>query len=70
MTHPIPFGIRFALGSVVAAATENDDYRENDDPGAVIVKEIAKTVVIHICFLQMLLGQTHYHNMHFSENVS
>ena len=30
---------------VIAAATENYDNSENDDPGAVIVKEMAKAVV-------------------------
>lgn len=37
---------------MVAAATENDDYSENYNPGAVIVKEIAKAVVIHYMFLR------------------
>ena len=42
MTHPIPFGIRFALGSVVAAATENDYDSKDNNPGAVvIVKDVA-----------------------------
>ena len=27
--------------SVVAAATEYDHYRENDDPSAVVVKDVA-----------------------------
>ena len=34
---------------VVAAATENNDNGKDDNPGAVVVKEIAKAVVIHIC---------------------
>jgi len=32
---------------VVAAAAENNDYSKNDYPGAVIVEEMAKAVVIH-----------------------
>ena len=30
-----------ATRSVVAAATENNDYSKDDDPGAVIVKDVA-----------------------------
>lgn len=33
------------VDSVVAAATEHDHDRENDDPSAVIVKKMAKAVV-------------------------
>ena len=33
---------------MVAAATENDDDGKNDNPSAVVVKDMAKTV-IHIC---------------------
>ena len=33
----------------MAAATENDDNGNDYNPGAVVVKEIAKAVVIHIC---------------------
>ena len=33
---------------MVAAATENYDNSKDDDPGAVIVKEMAKAVVVHI----------------------
>lgn len=33
----------------MAAATENHDDGEDYNPGAVIVKEIAKAVVVHIC---------------------
>ena len=40
---------RHAPTLVVAAATENDDDGEDYNPGAVVVKEIAKAVVIHIC---------------------
>ena len=36
----------------MAAATKNDDDRNNYDPGAVVVKEIAKAVVIHSMFLR------------------
>ena len=39
-----------AFRLVVAAATEYDHNSQNDDPGAVIVKEMAQAVVIHICF--------------------
>jgi len=31
----------------VAAATENDDNGCNNNPGAVVVKEMAQAVVIH-----------------------
>jgi hypothetical protein len=30
-----------ATVSVVAATTENNDYRKDDDPGAVVVKDVA-----------------------------
>ena len=33
----------------VAAATENDNDCEDYDPGAVIIKKMAKAIVIHIC---------------------
>jgi hypothetical protein len=33
--------------SVIAAATENNDDGKDNDPGAVIVEKMAKTVVIH-----------------------
>ena len=36
---------------MIATATENYYYRENDDPGAVIVKEMAKAIVVHKRFL-------------------
>jgi hypothetical protein len=36
---------------MVTAATEHHNYCKNDDPGAVVVKDVAKTVVIHM-FLQ------------------
>ena len=37
---------------VVAAATENYDNSKDDDPGAVIVEEMAEAVVIHSIFLR------------------
>ena len=36
---------------MITTAAENDHYSKNDDPGAVVVKDVAKTVVIHM-FLQ------------------
>ena len=45
---------RFLL--VVAAATENYDDSENDNPGAVIVEKMAKAVVIHSMFLRRMLA--------------
>ena len=33
--------------SIIAAATENYDYCENDDPGAVVVEKMAQAVVVH-----------------------
>ena len=33
----------------MAAATEDNDDGKDDNPGAVVVKKIAKAVVIHIC---------------------
>ena len=35
--------------NLIAAATENKDYGENYNPSAVIVKEMAEAVVVHIC---------------------
>ena len=41
------FSLRFL---VIAAATKNYNYSKNDDPGAVVVEEMAQAVVIHkIC---------------------
>ena len=35
---------------VMAATAENYNYSKNDDPGAVVVKEMAQAVVVHrIC---------------------
>ena len=45
--------------SVVAAATENNDNGKDDDPGAVIVEKIAKTVVIHNMFLRSMFAILH-----------
>ena len=41
---------------MVAAATEYDDDGEDDDPGAVIIEEIANAVIIH-SFLRVLFGE-------------
>ena len=41
---------------VVAATTENYDNSEDDDPSAVIVKKMAKTVVIHSMFLRCMFA--------------
>ena len=37
---------------MIAAAAEYDNDSKDDDPGAVVVKKIAKTVVIHNMFLR------------------
>ena len=37
------------MALAVAAATENDNDCEDYDPGAVIIKKMAKAIVIHIC---------------------
>ena len=55
---------------VVAATTENYDNSEDDDPSAVIVKKMAKTVVIHkISSLRYMCFDrergSHYHNMSY-----
>ena len=34
---------------MIAAAAKNNNDSENDDPSAVIIKDVAQTVVIHIC---------------------
>lgn len=41
-------GAPFCHLSVVAAATENDNDSKNDDPSAVVVKDVAQAVVIHM----------------------
>ena len=48
--------LRVSDKSAVAAATEHEDDCKNDDPGAVVVEEITKTVVIHICFPPSAFG--------------
>ena len=40
----------------MAAATEYYDNSKNDDPGAVIVKEMAKAVVVHSIFLRSMFA--------------
>ena len=40
----------------MAAATEDYDNGKDDDPGAVIVKEMAEAVVIHSMFLRCMLA--------------
>ena len=37
--------------SIIAAATENYDYCENDDPGAVVVEKMAQAVVVHKMYI-------------------
>lgn len=49
--------MKFSLKlSMVAAATENYDDSQNDDPGAVIVEKMAKAVVIHSMFLRRMMA--------------
>ena len=43
----------------MATATENNDNSKDDDPGAVIVEKIAKTVVIHSMFLRSMFAILH-----------
>ena len=33
----------------MAAATENYDNGKNDDPGAVIIKDVAEAIAVHMC---------------------
>ena len=44
---------------VIAAATEHDDYSKDDDPGAVIIEKMAKTVVVHSMFLRRMIAMLH-----------
>ena len=37
---------------MIAAATEDNYYRQDYDPSTVVVKDMAKAVVIHYVFLQ------------------
>ena len=41
----------FVLLSVIAAA-KNDNDSKDDDPSAVVIKEMAEAVVIHYVFLR------------------
>ena len=41
---------------MIAAATENYDNSKDDDPGAVIVKKMAKAVVVHGVFLRCMFA--------------
>ncbi len=44
------FALKFTDQLIVAAAAKYDHNSKNNDPGAVIVKEMAQAVVVHICF--------------------
>ena len=53
----------FSLAAAAAAAEENDECY-NDDPGTVIIKKMAKTIVIHNVFLRFFVGiALRYHTM-------
>ena len=56
LTILIKNGDKTGFLSVVAAATENYDDSQDDDPSAVIVKEMAKAVVIHSMFLRSMFA--------------
>ena len=56
------------MKSVIAAATEDDDDGENYDPGAVIVEEIAKAVVIHSMFLRSMFAIFHRSFTYYAED--
>ena len=45
--------------SVVAAATKYEDDSEDNDPGAVIIEKMAKTVVVHNMFLRRMFAMLH-----------
>ena len=45
--------------SVVAAATKYEDDSEDNDPGAVIIEKMAKTVVVHSMFLRRMIAMLH-----------
>lgn len=47
------------INSVIATATENYDNSKDNDPGAVIVKKMAKTVVVHNMFLRCVFAILH-----------
>ena len=42
--------------SVVAAATEDNYYSKNYDPSAVVIKDVAQAVVIHMFSLRELIA--------------
>lgn len=42
--------VKDAFRLVVATATEYNHNSQNNDPGAVVVEEMAQAVVVHICF--------------------
>jgi hypothetical protein len=44
------FALKFTAQSVVAAAAKYNHNSKNNDPSAVVVKEMAQAVVVHICF--------------------
>ena len=44
------FALKFTDQLIVAAAAKYNHNSQDNDPGAVIVKEMAQAVVIHICF--------------------
>ena len=45
-------GAPFLWLSVIAAAAKNDNDSKDDDPSAVVIKEMAEAVVIHYVFLR------------------
>ena len=54
---------------MIAAATENYDNSENDDPCAVIVKKMAKAVVIHSMFLRCVFAIVHRSFSYYEKTV-
>ena len=50
---------------IIAATAENYYYSKNDNPCTVIIKEMAKTVVVHSMFLQswVAVSTAHLHIM-------
>jgi hypothetical protein len=44
-----PQGAILHIFLVVAAAAEHKNYSKDDNPGAVIVEDVAEAVVVHIC---------------------
>ena len=49
LNEAAPLAYSGVKNNSIAAATENEDYSKNYNPGAVIVKEMAEAVVVHIC---------------------